>query len=834
MLSSDTKRKIDAARDILVGKIPVPTAQVEQITLAMVYKFMSDIDKQARAAGEKEGFFANGYSTYTWDTFMDKSLSAQQRLKLYAEALEKMSQNPHIPQLFRDIFKGAYLPFRDPEILKLFLEQIDEFTYDHSEELGNAFEYLLQVMGSQGDAGQFRTPRHIIDFIINCVEPSKHDRILDPACGTAGFLISAYKYLIEKGLTTTEKASITHNFTGYDISHEMVRLSRVNMYLHSFPNPNIIEYDTLTDLKYWDEDFDCILANPPFMSPKGGIRPHNRFQISANRSEVLFVDYILEHLSPTGKAGVIVPEGIIFQSANAYKNLRKLMIDSGYLWGVISLPSGVFNPYAGVKTSILLFDKSIGSIAKDVLFVKIGNDGYDLGAQRRKIEKNDLPEALGLILMYKKYMLTANTQQLTFQDYLEKSDQNTNKYSNYACVSKSKISEDGHYALTPEKYKDDSFPTKTSYSKIALGSVAEINPSKRELSNITRNLKVSFVPMADLNERNPYFIPTTSKTIAEVISGFTYFKNGDVLMAKITPCFENGKAGIARDLKNGIGFGSTEFIVVRPSTNKILPEIIYWVLQNDKFRKRAINSMRGAAGQKRVPSELLKTFEIPLPPLNVQQQIVDEIEKYQKIIDGAQQVVDNWRPSIKTDPNWDKFKISDIGKVCMCRRIFKDQTSIKGDVPFYKIGTFGKSPDAYIDKKLFEEYKNKYPYPSKGSILLSTSGTIGKTVIFDGKPAYFQDSNIVWIDNDEKIVSNEYLYFLFHMFDWVTTKGGIIERLYNNLIENTTLYLPPLEIQKQIVEKIQAEQNVIIANKELIEIYQQKIKAVINEIWDRN
>lgn len=198
MLSSTTKKKIDTARDVLVGKIPMPTSQVEQITLALIYKFMSDMDKKTKDLGDASGFFANGYEKYAWDHLMDKSLPARDRVLLYREALEKMALNPHIPQLFRDIFRNASLPFNDPETLKLFLEVINQFEYDHSEELGNAFEYLLQVMGSQGDAGQFRTPRHIIDFIVEVVDPQKTDKILDPACGTAGFLISAYNHLRKK------------------------------------------------------------------------------------------------------------------------------------------------------------------------------------------------------------------------------------------------------------------------------------------------------------------------------------------------------------------------------------------------------------------------------------------------------------------------------------------------------------------------------------------------------------------------------------------------------------------------------------------------------------
>ena len=414
-MDATTRRKIDALRDTLVGKLPVPTQQVEQITLALLYKFMYDLDEQNAALGGARQFFTNGYKNYAWNRIMDKSLSGADRVARYGEALEKMSANPKLPQLFRDIFSRAYLPFRDPQTLNLFLEQIDEFEYAHSEDLGDAFEYLLSIMGSQGDAGQFRTPRHIIDFIVAAVDPDLEMRILDPACGTAGFLISAYKYILQKyaddkgrpgaKLMPAQKKKLASNFTGYDISHDMMRLSLVNMYLHNLPEPKIYEYDTLTSEERWGERADCILANPPFMTPKGGIRPHTKFAINANRSEVLFADYILEHLASGGRAGFIVPEGIIFQSANAYKQLRKMLVEEGYLWAVVSLPAGVFQPYSGVKTSVLLVDRNLaksrgnGSNGTDgnILFLKIENDGFDLGAQRRPIEKNDLPQALEML-----------------------------------------------------------------------------------------------------------------------------------------------------------------------------------------------------------------------------------------------------------------------------------------------------------------------------------------------------------------------------------------------------------------------------------------------------
>ncbi len=349
------------------------------------------MDKESIELGGTAKFFSGDFEKFSWDSLFNTRVTATEMLKLYSESIESMERNPNIPQLFRNIFKNAYLPYRDPETLKLFLKTIGEFEYPHSEKLGDAFEYLLSVMGSQGDAGQFRTPRHIIDFLVQAVNPGKTDTILDPACGTAGFLISAFKHIQnapkgalhpeldsgsqnmmpgkvrnEESLTPDERKKLIKNFIGYDISPDMVRLSLVNLYLHGFSDPHIFEFDTLTSEDRWNDNFDVILANPPFMSPKGGIRPHKKFTVQSNRSEVLFVDYIAEHLNPSGRAGIIVPEGVIFQSGKAYKQLRKMLVEN-YLYAVVSLPAGVFN----------------------------------LGAQRNAIKGGQLEEALDILRDYK-------------------------------------------------------------------------------------------------------------------------------------------------------------------------------------------------------------------------------------------------------------------------------------------------------------------------------------------------------------------------------------------------------------------------------------------------
>ena len=299
--------------------------------------------------------------------------------------------------------------------MNLFLKEINGFTYDHSEDLGDAFEYLLSILGSQGEAGQFRTPRHIIDFIVSIVDPKKEETILDPACGTAGFLISAYKHILKqnhnKPLTPDEKKKLMENLVGYDISPDMVRLSRVNMYLHGFPEPKIFEYDTLTNEDNWEDMFNVVMTNPPFMTPKGGIKPHKRFTLKSRRAEALFVDYLIEHLKPSGKAGIIVPDGIV--NNKSFTKLRQSLLENG-LYAVVSLHQYVFKPYAGAKTCILFFDKALKGKQGNILFIEMENDGYQKGVQRSKIDKDDIPEITKLIIEFKE---SGKSELLNIENY---------------------------------------------------------------------------------------------------------------------------------------------------------------------------------------------------------------------------------------------------------------------------------------------------------------------------------------------------------------------------------------------------------------------------------
>ena len=624
MLDNVTKRRIDTARDILVGKVPDPKSQVEQITIALIYKFMDDMDAAAVELGGKRKFFTGEFARYGWSKLMSAGIGGHELISLYGEGISTMPQNPGIPPLFRDIFKNAYLPYRDPETLKSFLKIIDEFSYDHSERLGDAFEYLLSVLGSQGDAGQFRTPRHIIDFMVEVLAPQKNETVLDPACGTAGFLISAYKYILrtntdDKGrskLTPDQKDQLAKNFKGYDISPDMVRLSLVNLYLHGFTDPHIFEYDTLTSEERWNEYADVILANPPFMSPKGGIKPHKRFSIQAKRSEVLFVDYMAEHLSPQGRAGIIVPEGIIFQSQGAYTELRRMLVENSLL-AVVSLPAGCFNPYSGVKTSILILDKSLAKKAQTIAFFKVENDGYGLGAQRRSIDKNDLPQVLAEIETYLQAL---------------RSDQPTDELQ-LNCgliVAKEKIAANGDYNLSGERYREGLAGNHT-YPLVPLGdaSLFRIESGGTPKSDVEEFWKggIAWATLVDLPATDFITqITETSRTISE-----RGLKESSAKMIPANSVIVSTRATIGRIAINRIPIATNQGFknVVIEDPTRVVPEYVALALT------KLVPTMKAwATGGTfaEISKSKFSELEIPLPPLEVQKEIVAEIEGYQSEI----------------------------------------------------------------------------------------------------------------------------------------------------------------------------------------------------------
>ena len=857
MLDTATKRRIDTARDILVGKVPDPKSQVEQITIALIYKFMDDMDAESEELGGKRKFFTGDYARYGWAKLMRSGLGGHETLNLYAEDIAKMPENPGIPPLFRDIFKNAYLPYRDPETLRAFLKVIDEFSYDHSERLGDAFEYLLSVLGSQGDAGQFRTPRHIIDFMVAVLDPKKTETVLDPACGTAGFLISSWKHILKANsslpspaaseahaslpsptgrgvggegsamtsgdlLTPDEKARLAQNFKGYDISPDMVRLSLVNLYLHGFTAPHIVEYDTLTSDERWHEHADVILANPPFMSPKGGIKPHKRFSIQAKRSEVLFVDYMAEHLTPNGRAGIIVPEGIIFQSQGAYTQLRKMLVED-YLVAVVSLPAGVFQPYSGGKTSILILDKSLAKHSDSIAFFKIDNDGYGLGAQRRAIDKNDLPQV--------KAELAACLHRLRAGEPVEPSPHAVAvaglepspigrgqgegaPLAHGLIVPKTKIAANGDYNLSGERYREG-VVSNTAYPLVPVGrfmkeGVKTIDP------------RMSPDEMFEL-----WSIPAFDAGRPELLRGGEIGSQkkavapGDVLLSRIIPHIRRG--WVVRENSDGRRqIASTEWIVF--SSSEVVPDFLRQLLVSDFFHVSFMQTITGVGGSlSRANPGAVGEIKIPLPPLEVQKEIVAEIEGYQKVIDGARAVLDHYRPHIPIHPDWPKRNLGSLAENLDSRRVPITKGDRKvGPFPYYGAsGIVDHVADFIFDEDI---------------LLISEDGA---NLLARSTPIAFAVSGKCWVNNHAhvlKFAQPAMQKFVEIYLNSISIKefvtGAAQPKVNQEALNRIPIPIPDdVAIQHAIVAEIEAEQALVAANRELIARFEQKIQTTLARVW---
>lgn len=296
-----------------------------------------------------------------------------------------------------------------------------------------------------------------------------------------------------------------------------------------------------------------------------------------------------------------------------------------------------------------------------------------------------------------------------------------------------------------------------------------------------------------------WFDSCVSHTRIEYIQSPKYFSHGDILFATTGESVEDiakscAYVGDEECLAGG------DIVVLKHNEN---PKYLSYALATEDARKqKSAGKVKSKVVHSSVPA--IKAIKIPVPPLPVQREIVRILDNFTELtaeLTARKKQYEYYTQQLMNfGDNIRMLALGEIGSVKMCKRILKSQTNTEGGIPFYKIGTFGKEPDAFISEEVFEEYKEKYSYPKKGDILISCSGTIGRTVVFDGEPAYFQDSNIVWLEHDEKIVTNEYLQYCYKKQPWQISTGGTIARLYNDNILKARIPVPSIEEQKRIVE----------------------------------
>jgi type I restriction enzyme M protein len=431
MITGELKSKIDKLwEEFWTGGITNPLTVIEQITFLMYARLLDmnerrDEKKEQRSGQSFKHRFAPHQQSARWESF--RHLPAEQMYKVVKDEVF-----PHFKDvagegsLFAEFMKDAQLMIQKPTLLVKAVNMLSELPLQESDMKGDLYEYLLSKLTTAGISGQFRTPRHIIRAIVEMLDPEATHRIADPACGTGGFLAITYEYLLEKYSSketiitekvTNEKGEEveqkiysgdllqehrhhvdTDMFHGFDFDSTMLRIAAMNLVMHGITQPDIHYQDTLSQRfserfpRAAKDGFDLILANPPFKGAldEEDVDPVLLRTVKTKKTELLFVALIMKMLKVGGRSATIVPDGVLFGSSRAHQELRKHLVDDNQLEAVISLPSGVFKPYAGVSTAILIFTK--GGKTDHVWFYDVEADGRTLDDRRQEIDANDLPD----------------------------------------------------------------------------------------------------------------------------------------------------------------------------------------------------------------------------------------------------------------------------------------------------------------------------------------------------------------------------------------------------------------------------------------------------------
>ena len=420
MLTSSTiKQKVDSLWDkFWSGGISNPLTAIEQMSYLIFLKRVEDMDNANIASAKRRNtkyvsMFKNNEDC-KWSYWT--KLPGDQMLKLVRDKVfEFLRSMGSETSTFTQHMQDAYFIIPRASLLQEAVKIIEDLhiTEQNIDVQGDLYEYLLSQLSTAGKNGQFRTPRHIIRMMVKLVNPKIGERICDPACGTAGFLFNAYMHILENNTSSdvleydeegmphhlvgdkiADKKLFSflksHALTGYDFDSTMTRIGAMNLMLHGIDNPNIRYSDTLSKGFNEKEIYDVILANPPFKGAIDASDVNSRFKISTKKTELLFVELIYDLLVMGGRAAVIIPDGVLFGTSKAHIDLRKILIDKCNLEGIISMPSGVFKPYAGVSTAVIVFQK--GGITDKVWFYDMQTDGFSLDDKRNKIEANDIPD----------------------------------------------------------------------------------------------------------------------------------------------------------------------------------------------------------------------------------------------------------------------------------------------------------------------------------------------------------------------------------------------------------------------------------------------------------
>jgi len=420
--SSGLRQKVDQLMDILwAGGVNNPMDSIEQISYLLFLRLLSEKDDVLASLDRKYvRIFSDKWARFAWGNFV--TLTGDSLFNSARDAIESLHELPSLTDTGKLLFNRATLKIYDRPTLRAVIQGIhslDLAAHEGHDLKGDMYEYLLSKLSLAGTNGQFRTPRHIINMIVQLVNPQPGQRICDPACGTGGFLISAFTHILRQNTRPADlkrrlvdgallkaaqwKFLEEQAFTGFDNDANMVKIAILNLYLHQLEKAHISLMNPLTTGfggTYPGKRFDVILANPPFAGKvqDESILSDLNYKLNTRATELLFLKWFIDHLASGGRAGVIVPNGVLFGSTKAATSLRELLLTECDLQAVIGLPSGVFKPYSGVGTAALIFARpatiSSQPLTQSVWFYDLIADGFSLDDKRTPTEANDIPDVL--------------------------------------------------------------------------------------------------------------------------------------------------------------------------------------------------------------------------------------------------------------------------------------------------------------------------------------------------------------------------------------------------------------------------------------------------------
>ncbi|MGK8830495.1 N-6 DNA methylase [Bacillus paranthracis] len=407
MITGELRSKVDKLWEVFwTGGITNPLSVIEQFTYLLFIKGLDEIEttkeNEAMFLGvEYEGIFTKDKQHLRWSKF--KNLEAQQMFDVISKEVFSFIKNLHGKKdsAYAKYMEDAIFMIPTPQMLTKIVDGIDNIPMKDRDTKGDLYEYLLSKVATAGTNGQFRTPRHIIDMMVALMKPTPEDIIIDPAAGSAGFLVSSGEYLRKNHSDLFLVQGLKQHFNndmfyGFDMDRTMLRIGAMNMMLHGVENPNIQYQDSLSEGNKDENKFTLVLANPPF---KGSLDyeavSSNLLKVTkTKKTELLFLALFIRMLKAGGRCASIVPDGVLFGSSKAHKDIRKEIIENHKLEAIISMPGGVFKPYAGVSTAIIIFTKTGVGGTDNVWFYDMKADGYSLDDKRNPIDENDIPDII--------------------------------------------------------------------------------------------------------------------------------------------------------------------------------------------------------------------------------------------------------------------------------------------------------------------------------------------------------------------------------------------------------------------------------------------------------